>query len=118
MCQYTHPGFILYGHTKTHRELIKCNNRVTVSRVIHLSLRKETDVQYLEAPNSMHAAGSYRLMFKANTPLTAHFNNWHVFPMAYYSSINSYNMSSCLPNPFSDLSCYPDCTSKQVVLPQ
>lgn len=58
-------------------------------------------------------------MFKANTPLTvkgftAHFNNSHVFPTAYYSPINIYNMSSCLPNPFSDLSCYPD-TSKQVV---
>ncbi len=61
-------------------------------------------------------------MFKANTPLTvkgftAHFNNSHVFPTVYYNPINIYNMSSCLPNPFSDLSCYPDCqrTSKQVV---
>lgn len=31
--------------------------------------KRKPDVQYLEAPNDRPAAGSYRLMFKANTPL-------------------------------------------------
>lgn len=37
--------------------------------------------------------------------------------MVYYSSINIYNMSSCFPNPVSDLPSFSDshCTSKQVV---
>lgn len=36
--------------------------------------------------------------------------------MVYYSSINIYNMSSCLPSPVSDPPSYSDshCTSKQV----
>lgn len=48
---------------------------------------------------------------------TVHFNNLHVFPVVHYSSINIYSMSSCLPNPVSDLSCYSGSqrTSKQVV---
>lgn len=115
-CLHGHVS-ILNGTQRIHK-LIKCNNRYTVNLVIHLSWRKEADVQYLEAPSSTHTAG--RLMFQASTPLkgvfTAHFNTLHVFPMVHHSSINIYNTSSCLPNPFPDLSCYPDshCTSKQV----
>lgn len=60
---------VAHKNTKRIHKLVKCNNRYTVNLVIHLSLRKETDVQYLEAPNSTHAAGMYRLMFEANTPL-------------------------------------------------